>query len=463
MSRGSILVVEDDEGLRSLLADELGDRGFHVRVATSAEEAWERLGSSGPDLVLSDLRLPGVGGEVLLAKLRERASSPPAFIVMTAFATVSRAVECLKAGADDFLTKPLDLEHLAVAVDRALETRRLRQMVARYQEEDSTHGGFHGLLGRSRPMLRLFDQIRALSRSEGPVLIQGESGVGKELVARAVHVESDRASGPFVAVNCAGVPETLLESEFFGHTRGAFTGAARARKGLFEEAEGGTIFLDEIAEMTPALQAKLLRVLQEGTVRPLGGNVERPVDVRVVAATNRDLEEERAEDRFRDDLFYRLGTFQLVVPPLRERGEDLDLLVAHFVGRHAKRQGKEVEGLSPEAMAVVRSHPFPGNVRELENVLDRAVTFCDGPRIEPVHLPPRITGREPGLPTEAGADFVVRTPPGGRMPGLDEVRDAYIRHVLERVGGNKRQAASRLGIGRRTLYRRLEEWEDEDA
>ena len=451
----SVLVVEDDAGLRSLLTEELEDRGFRVAAVRSAEAAWEHIGGGEVDLVLSDLRLPGVGGDVLLAKVRTLPSAP-GFIVITAYGTVSRAVEALKAGADDFITKPLDLEHLAVAVDRALETRRLRRLVARY-EEGRTEEDFHGLLGKSPPMRRVFDHVRAVARSDGAVLVQGESGVGKELVARAIHLESDRSTRPFVAVNCAGVPETLLESEFFGHTRGAFTGARRARRGLFEEAGSGTIFLDEVAEMSAPLQAKLLRVLQEGVVRPLGSNAESPVDVRVIAATNRDLEEALQDGSFREDLFYRLATFQLEVPPLRERGADLDLLVAHFVSVHAARQEKVIEGITQAAMEELRAHAFPGNVRELENALHRAVTFCPGGWIEPAHLPPQLTGGTSGVHVVDGGDFVVRTPEGAPPPPLEVVKDAYIRHVLARLEGNKRKAASALGIGRRTLYRRLDD------
>ncbi len=448
-----VLLVEDDDDLARLLAEELSDRGLHVRTAPSAEEAWEILGEGEPvDLVISDLRLPGVGGEVLLAQT-VNLPRRPGFIVITAHATVSRAVDCLKAGADDFLTKPLDLEHLHVAVQRALEHRRLVRALERYEEVVGS-GDFHGMVGRSGPMRRLFDQIRVLAHSEGPVLIQGESGTGKELVARAIHDESRRSSRIFLAVNCAGIPESLLESEFFGHEAGAFTGATGARSGLFEEASGGTLFLDEIAEMSPALQAKLLRVLQEGRLRRVGSNREREVDVRVVAATNRELEVERDEGRFRDDLYYRLETFRLRVPPLREREEDLELLSAHFLRKHAARLNKDIRGMAPDAVATLRAHPFPGNVRELENALERAVTFARGEVVERRHLPDRIATASPQVAVEAGP---LLRPSDSGPPPLEEVERRYVRHVLDLVDGNKSRAAGILGIARRTLYRKLEE------
>lgn len=455
---GSVLIVEDDEALCSLLAEEVEDAGYDVITAQSAEEAQALLERDSPELVVSDLRLPGADGRALLGYTRSL-DAPPAFLVITAFGTVSQAVECLKMGADDFLTKPLDLDHLMVSVRRALETRRLRRQVQ--QLRGLLHGDdFHGMIGRSRPMRVLFEQIQHVGRASGAILVTGESGVGKELVAHAVHEESTRAGAPFIAVNCAGIPTELLESEFFGHMAGAFTGAARARKGLFEEAHGGTLFLDEIAEMPAALQAKLLRVLQDGGIRPVGGNRERPVDVRVVAATNRDLPEEIRRGRFREDLFYRLETFVLAVPPLRERGEDIELLAARFLHRYSLQMGRNIAGMAAEVQRRLREYHFPGNVRELQNAMERAVAFCHGDRIRLEHLPSRMR-----IPiTAAGTGYWAEGGPGVLLAGdallpLSEVTRRYIDHVLERVGGNKRQAAKLLGIGRRTLYRRLGEEE----
>ncbi len=465
-----VLVVEDDEGLSRLLLEEIESQGHAGRLAGSAEEARAAIDERPPDLVVSDLRLPGQDGTALLAWLQGR-PHPPAFIVITAFGTVPEAVECLRAGANDFLTKPLDLEHLRVSVDRALEARNLREEVRRYREVLSEEG-FHGMLGRSPQMRRLAESVRRVARGSGAVLITGESGVGKELVARAVHAESSREGGPFLAVNCAGIPEHLLESEFFGHEKGAFTGATSSRRGLFLEAGGGSLLLDEIGEMPFDLQAKLLRVLEEGRVRPVGGSQEQEVDVRILAATNQDLEAAMAKSRFREDLFFRLQTFQVHVPPLREREGDLEILTGHFMARSAARLGRTVPRLSRAVHDRLRDYPFPGNVRELENVLERAVTFCEGDLLMLGHLPERVHQRAApdggpggdGLtgPLAVRGSFLGLDADGEILP-LRELEHRYIRWVLDRVGGNKRRAAALLGIGRRTLYRRLEEGGGEEG
>ncbi|WP_312723191.1 sigma-54-dependent transcriptional regulator [Stutzerimonas kunmingensis] len=453
-----VLLVEDDDSLRQLLVEELEDRGLQVRALASAEEAVGSLESWEPALVVSDLRLPGADGMALLRRVRTMQAAP-AFLVITAFASIQQAVAALKEGADEFLTKPLDLEHFALAVARALETRRLRDEVRRFQQLLSDDR-FHGMLGRSRVMRGLFDQIRQLARAEGPVLVIGESGTGKELVARAVHAESERARGPFLAINCAGLPAELLESEFFGHVSGAFTGANRAHKGLFQQADGGTLFLDEIGEMPLPLQAKLLRVLQEGTIRPVGAERELTVDVRIIAASNRPLETEAGREAFREDLFFRLETFILQVPPLRDREEDLELLAAGFVAHFAARSGRPVRGIAPAALAQLRRYPFPGNVRELQNAIERAVTFCHGRSIELEHLPSRIADYRDDKARSAGAELLAQLSDGPLLPTLEELELRYIEHVLKLVDGNKRRAAALLGIGRRTLYRRLGERED---
>ncbi len=462
MRPARILVVEDDARLRELLLDELEDAGYERRAAATAEQAREALAERAFDLVVCDLRLPGVSGLELLRHARAL-EVPPAFIMITAFGTVAQAVECLKEGADDFLTKPLDLDHLVLTVSRVLERRRLAREVHQLRQALGP-GDFHGMIGRSEGMRRLFAQIRRVAPGGGPVLIEGESGTGKELVARALHAESDRGDGPFLAVNCAGIPTELLESEFFGHARGAFTGATTDRKGLFAEADGGTLLLDEITEMPTGLQAKLLRVLQEGTIRRVGDPRERSVDVRVLASTNRDPEEEVSAGRLREDLFFRLETFRLPVPPLRDRGDDLELLAAHFCQRTAARLNRRVRGLDARTLRRLRRYPFPGNVRELENAMERAVTFCDGELLRPEHLPGRI--RE--AVAVGGAPEDVATPPLAagvaapveELPPLAAVERRYIRHVLRRVEGNKRRAARILGIARRTLYRKLEEGDE---
>ncbi|MCP1675198.1 DNA-binding NtrC family response regulator [Natronocella acetinitrilica] len=451
-----VLLVEDDRGLRELLTDELRDAGVQVTAVESAEAALDATSKFAPALIISDLRLPGRDGFDLLQEVRAMQDSP-AFLIITGFGTISQAVEALKQGADEFLTKPLDLEHFMLCVNRLLETRRLRGEVQRYRglvSEDH----FHGLVGQSRSMQSLYDQIRQLGQAVGPVLVIGESGTGKELVARAVHDESHRASGPFQAVNCAGVPAELLESEFFGHEAGAFTGAVKAHKGLFDQANGGTLFLDELGEMPLALQAKLLRVLQDGVIRPVGGSKEHTVDVRIVAATNRNLEERIEAGEFREDLFYRLETFTLRVPPLRERGEDLELLAALFLTRFAMQMERDIQGFSGDALATLKNYAFPGNVRELQNAVERAVTFCQGDTINVEHLPMRIRGGERrGIPAEAVDQVMRQVSDGPMLPTLAELEHRYIRYVLDQVGGNKRRAAAMLDVSRRTLYRKLDE------
>ncbi len=456
---GRVLLVEDDDALRSLLAEELEGEGLDVYAAESAEEALEVLKEVRIDLLVSDLRLPGADGMALLREVREF-PDPPSFIVITAFGTIDQAVQCLKEGADDFLTKPLDLDHLSLRVARVLENRSLRSEVDRYRgmlEGDE----FHGMVGRSLPMQKMFAEVKRIAKGHGPVLILGESGVGKELAARAVHAEGPRAKGPFLAVNCAGVPESLLESEFFGHVKGAFSGAAKSRGGLFQGAGGGTLLLDEIGEMPISLQAKFLRVLEEGEVRPVGSDHTVPVDVRVLASTNQDLELAMKEGRFRRDLFYRLETFHLTVPPLRERGDDLELLAVRFIQRHARRLGFHPPPSSSAFLKSLREYTFPGNVRELENMVERAVTFSEGREMDPGQVAERV-GADDDLP-EAPAETDLLPPllEGDGLPTLKEVEDRYLGHVLETTGGNKRRAAALLGISRGTLYRRLDDLEEE--
>lgn len=457
IENGRLLIVEDDEALCALLAEELREVGYDVEPAHSAGEARGVLAEFDPDAVVSDLRLPDATGMDLLDATRGH-PAPPAFIVITAFGSIEQAVDALKAGADDFLTKPLNLDHLVLAVNRCVESRRLRMQVERFRsmvgEQD-----FHGMMGRSACMRAMFEHLIPIARADGPVLITGESGVGKELVARALHEESLRAEAPFVAVNCAGIPRELLESEFFGHEKGAFTGAVGARKGLFEQADGGTILLDEIGEMPLALQPKLLRVLQEGRIRPVGMSTERSVDVRILAATNRDLSERMDEETFRADLYYRLSTFQVRVPPLRERGEDLDLLAARFVEEFSVRTDKQIRGFTPEAIEAMRRYDFPGNVRELRNAVERAVAFCPAGDIRLSDLPERIRASAQSAST-ATSRFVEKTVTEcDRLPALEDVENEYVRHVLESTNGNKREAARILGISRRTLYRRLDSQE----
>ena len=451
-----LLVVEDDAAIRELLEEELQDAGYTTLGVPSAEEAIALLSHTTVSLVITDVRLPGMTGIQLLQQLRQ-AGSELGIIVITAFGTIDQAVEALKLGADDFLTKPLDLDAIRDAVFRVLE----RQRLAVFHDTDISH--FHGIVGKSQVMQTLFHDASRLAKSDAPILILGESGTGKELLARAIHQESPRHDQPFVPVNCASIPADLMESEFFGHVKGAFTGANEARKGLFHSAQGGSLFLDEIGEMPINLQAKLLRALQEKTVRPVGGEREEPVDVRIIAATHRNLE------NFRSDLFYRLETFSLRIPPLRERGTDIEHLVFALIDKHAEAQGKQIEQIDPEALNNLLNYAYPGNVRELENAIMRAVTLSEDGSLSYKDLPERLreqsavetgTPLVPAVSGEVLAGGQMPTPPPIRWPSLEEVEKRYINKVLEATGGNKRRTAEVLGIARRTLYRRLEDNEE---
>ncbi len=453
---GQVWIVEDDKALGTLLLEEVRDAGLEGYWKSSAEEAARNMEQRWPDLIVCDLKLPGMDGLTFLRKILANApDSPPGFLIITAFGSIPRAVEALKAGADDFLTKPLDLEHFMLSAKRILERKRLKETVNEMRGLLSSES-FHGMYGKSMAMCLLFKQIRQVAKTRGPVLILGESGTGKELVARALHEESSRAGGPFVPVNCAGIPEHLLESEFFGHAEGSFTGARKSRQGLFTEAESGSMLLDEISEIPLSLQAKLLRILQDGSLRPVGKNREHRVDVRVLAATHRDIDEEVRMGHFREDLFFRLEAFTLRVPPLRERGEDVEFLAARFLQQFALASDKRVTGFSGRAIELLTRYPFPGNVRELSNAVQRAVAFATENRIRLEDLPARIRNYQSGAWDPPG-DSQSLTAENEKLLPLAEVERRYIRYVLEKVGGNKRRAAAVLGIGRRTLYRRLGE------
>ncbi len=455
-----LLVVEDDAAIRELLEEELNDAGYDTLGVPSAEDALALLSHTPVAMMITDVRLPGMTGIQLLQQLRQ-SGSELGIIVITAFGTIDQAVEALKLGADDFLTKPLDLDAIREAVFRVLERQRLSL------SHDTEPNDFHGIVGKSPVMQSLFHDASRLAKSDAPILILGESGTGKELLALAIHQESKRHDAPFVAVNCASIPADLMESEFFGHVKGAFTGANEARKGLFHSAQGGSLFLDEIGEMPVNLQAKLLRALQEKTVRPVGGEREEPVDVRIIAATHRNLEKEIEQENFRSDLFYRLETFSLRIPPLRERGTDIEQLIFALIDKHAESQGKQIEQIEPEALNSLLNYPYPGNVRELENAIMRAVTLSEEGVLQHDDLPERLreqasqhsSGSEipPALSGEVLPGTQAPAPAPARWPSLEEVEKRYIRKVLEATGGNKRRTAEVLGIARRTLYRRLED------
>lgn len=433
-----ILLAEDDRELRELLEEVMADAGYRVAAYPSADLAAGALATDEDlDLVITDLILPGMRGQELLREVR-RVRPELHVIVITAFGAIDSAIELVKAGAFDYLTKPFGTDELLLTIERALEESRVRREAARLSRAAPADLD-PGFVGASRAMQELFAVVRRAAGSAFPALVTGESGTGKELVARALHRASGR--GPFVAVNCAALPENLLESELFGHEKGAFSGADRENPGLFQSAHGGTLFLDEIGDLPLALQPKLLRVLEDGEVRPVGSTRPRKVDVRVVAATNRDLEQEVERGRFRQDLFWRLNVVHLHVPALRERPADIPLLAEHFLGSRR---------IAPEAMAVLTAYPWPGNVRELRNALERAATLSPAPEIRVEDLPPRVreTGRVSALVAEAARKD---------LP-LREVEKAYILEILARAGGNKSRAAEILELDRKTLYRKLEEW-----
>ncbi|MFO7763485.1 MAG: sigma-54 dependent transcriptional regulator [Wenzhouxiangellaceae bacterium] len=458
-----IVVVEDDGALNEMLAEELAGQGWQVKTSRSAEGGYELAAEFRPDVVVTDLQLPRADGMQLLESLL-RLPRPPAVLMITAFGTVERAVQALKAGADNFLTKPLDIEHFLIACQRLVENRRLRDELNEYRD-GSGERGFHGMLGNSRAMLELYDQIERIARADGAVLVSGPSGAGKERVARALHAESRRSEKPFVAVNCAAVPADLMESEFFGYAAGAFTGADKARPGLFREADGGTLFLDEISEMPLPLQARLLRALQDGRIRPVGEEREIHVDVRVVAASNRDLGECVSAGHFREDLYYRLEAFQIEVPPLTERGNDIELLAQELLLEHARAAGRPARRLGDDALECIRAHDWPGNVRELSNAIERAVTFCNGEVVGAEDLPARVCRdtESPASRTSIDEPIPGKLLEGEVLPTLDELRRRYVGYVLQRTGGNKRRAAALLGVGRRTLYRWLESDDSENG
>lgn len=460
----SILLVEDDRGLRELLTEELETEGYRVTACGDTRQAQQALTEDPPDLLISDLRLPDASGLSLLPLVKQ-AEPSPGVLIITAFGSVQQAVEALKAGADDFLTKPLEMDHFLLTVTRLLANRKLKSEVLQYRSLLAIEQ-FNGIIGQSPAMQQLFHQIRQIASADGPVLIQGESGTGKELVARALHEESARQGKPYMVVNCGGIPAELMESEFFGHAAGAFTGARSQRAGLFQQADGGTLLLDELGEMPLALQAKLLRVLQDGRVRPVGSDHEVQLDVRVIGATNRNLTEAVAEGTFREDLFYRLETFALQVPPLRGRGQDILLLAEFFLTRFNARRHRTIRGFTDDTLLALMNYGFPGNVRELQNAVERAATFCNEDLIEPHHLPQRILEHPTNSTWLADAENLSSSPtamPFGEtagglngMPSLESVQRQYIHQVLKATAGNKRKAADILGITRRTLYRWLE-------
>ena len=445
----TVLFVDDDSSLCSLVKVGLERRGISVRIASDVAHALAVLDQQDVDVLVTDLAMPGVDGVGLCAVVRDRFPDLPV-VVLTGHGTVSAAVDALRAGAKNFLLKPVELDALAHVVVREAEDHELRSEVKRLRLVADSPAEVDDLLGHSSAVRMLRSVITRVAPSGATVLVAGESGVGKELVARALHRSSPRGSGPFVALNCAAVPADLLESELFGHEKGAFTDAQRARDGLFVQAHGGTIFLDEIGEMPLSLQPKLLRALQERRVRPLGGQKEVSVDVRVIAATNRDLHEEVRLGRFREDLLYRLDVVRIEVAPLRHRREDVPILAEHFLGRVARGK-RRVEGFTPRALELLVAYDWPGNVRELENCIERACALVRGAVVDVEDLPDNVASFKP-------SDIVITDGAPETFVVWDELERRYILKVIDVCKGNKSEAARILGIDRRTLYRKLERW-----
>jgi DNA-binding NtrC family response regulator len=446
----SILFVDDERDTRHLVQAALADRHFDVDVCGTADEAMARVKDSHLDVIVTDMNLDGTDGLDFCSWVSKSRPDIPV-IVVTGFGTMATAVSAIRAGACDFITKPLDMDQLSLTVGRAIQQSALREEVKRLQEHVLSPKKFGEIVGDSPAMSRVFDLLTRVSDSEATVLVTGESGTGKELVAKALHQRSKRANGPFVAINCAALPETILESELFGHVRGAFTDAKFGKPGLLVTATGGTLFLDEIGEMTPATQIKLLRALQERCVRPVGGDREIPFDARIVAATNRDLEADVAQHRFREDLYYRVNVVRVHVPPLRSRGNDILLIAQSYIERFAAQSSRAVHGLSPQAAEKLLAYEWPGNVRELQNCVERAVALTQFEQITVEDLPEKVTAYRATLlvlPPENPADLL----------SLEELERRYVLRVLRAMNGNKSRTASVLGLDRRTLYRRLERY-----
>ena len=447
-----VLVADDDQDSCHALSALLAGWGYEVAEAVDGSEALGRAVAFRPSLIVTDLVMPGMDGLALLKALRVELPASTV-IVLTGHATIETAVAAMRDGAYDYLTKPVDLRRLRALVDKALEQSEvLREVTLLRRQLDSTQA-MGTLIGASAPMQEIYKTIEQAATTSAPVLISGESGTGKELAARTIHSLSVRGKGPFVAINCGAIPETLLESELFGHERGAFTGAVERRAGYFELADGGTLFLDEIAEMSAALQAKYLRVLQDGVVRRLGGRAELKVDVRIIAATNRDPREAIKQGAFREDLYYRLNVFSFTMPPLRVRKGDIPLLAEAFVTEFAGKYDRAAKALGAEALETLARHSWPGNVRELRNCLERAVVGSTGPELTGALLPLDL----PPLPEAAGASTSAPSPP---PLSLDEAERLHILRTLAALGSNKTRTAESLGISLKTLHNKLRRYRE---
>lgn len=448
MSANRILLVEDDDSLRLTQAMYLEREGFQVTAVGNGAEALRQIAADQYQAVVTDLRLDEIGGLEVLAAAKEK-SPETEVILITGFGSVDTAVEAMKSGAYDYLTKPVDPDDLVLTLQKACERRQLRRQVAYLKKEVAQEAGLGHIVAVSPEMRQIMTLVQQLAQNDATVLIEGESGTGKELMAKYIHHTGRRAGGPFVAVNCGALPENLLESELFGHVRGSFTGAIKDKKGLFEVADGGTLLLDEIGETSPSFQVKLLRILEDGTFRRVGGTTERRVNVRIIAASNKDLGRLVQENHFRRDLYYRLKVIPIYLPPLRKRKADIRPLAEHFVVYYTHHMGRKESSLSAEAIERLEAHIWPGNVRELENAIERALIFCQGQEVQPADLP--LEACTPPIEEFGHLDITDDL-------SLEAMEQAHIRRVLEHCQWNRSRAARELSIGYNTLWRKMKKY-----
>ncbi len=446
-----ILIVEDDPKMRDALQYIMRKEGYGVDAVGEGESALEKLKATDYELIISDLKLPGMDGMDVL-RAAKKYKPYVGVIVITAYGTIDSAVVAMKSGAEDYITKPFNIDHIRLVVKKALEKRELSTRNALLESQLRRKYRFENIIGNSEAMIAVYRMIEQVKDSRTTVLLRGETGTGKELVARAIHFNSVRAANPFIPLNCAALSENLAGSELFGHVKGSFTGAFRDRRGIFEMAEGGTIFLDEIGDIGLGLQQVLLRVLEDGEIQPVGSTERKKVSVRIIAATNRNLEQLVREGKFREDLYYRINVVAVDLPPLRERREDIGVLARHFLHKYTVENGKQLRGISPEALALLEAAPWPGNVRELENVIERAVLLADDDEINPGHLPRHLQHPPPAEPGGSESDG-----------SLEQVGRNHIIEVLRSTEGNKAKASAILGINRTTLWRMMQKLKIEDG
>ena len=452
MPKEKILIVDDEKSIRDFLEIMLKKEGYRVSSASGGEDAMRLFNNSSYDLVISDVRMKGMGGVELLKNIKE--TSPETIVlIVTAYASVDTAIDAMKAGAYDYLTKPFKIDEVKYIIKNALDRKRLETENILLKKELKSKYGFANLIGTSPRMLEIYEIIKRVTSAKANILITGESGTGKELVARAIHYEGDRKDKPFVPINCGAIPENLIESELFGHQKGAFTGAVANKSGLFEMANQGTIFLDEITELPVQLQVKLLRVIQERNFRRVGGIEDIAVDVRIIAASNKEIDREVKEGRFREDLFYRLNVIPIQMPPLRERKEDIRLLAEHFFEKHTKELGKEIKGISREAMDYLESYSYPGNIRELENIIERAVALENTSIILTDSLPDYIVHKK-----AVDVSVCPRAETSNLEKTIEDYEKAIILDALKKSGGVKKKAAELLGLSFRSMRYKLDKY-----